>query len=76
MTATLTTPTVAVPATSTLPDGTALGNEILASAGKANTAKLLRQTAAGGTSRKARKSNEPPRIAFQPSAWTLGGRVD
>lgn len=76
MTATLTTPAVTVPATSTLPDGTALGNEILASAGKANTAKLLRATAAGGTSRKARQTNEPPRVVFQPRGWTLGGRVD
>ena len=41
-----------------------------------NTARLLRQTASGGTTRKARKTNEPPRVMFRPQAWTLGGRVD
>lgn len=73
MTATLTTPTPAtVPNTSTLPDGDALGNDILAAAGRANTAKLLRNP---GATVKARKGT-PPRVMFQPSAWTLGGRVD
>jgi hypothetical protein len=75
MTATLTAPAVTVPQVSTLPDGDALGNDILASAGAANTAKLLKATAKGGATVKARKGT-PPRISFQPSAWTLGGRVD
>lgn len=76
MTATLTTPTPATAAPATLPDGDALGNDILASAGAANTARLLRQTAKGGTARKARQTNTPPRIMFQPRGWTMGGRVD
>lgn len=61
-----------VPNTSTLPDGDTLGNDILAQAGKANTAKLLRAT---GQVRKTGKG-APPRVNFQPRGWTMGGRVD
>lgn len=78
MTATMNTPTTTtpdVPATSTLPDGDALANDILAATGSKATRALLRK---GGTSRKAgkRKPGTPPRVMFQPQAWTMGGRVD
>lgn len=73
----VTTPeTTPVTTPGTLPDGDALGNDILASAGTAETKALLRKTAGGGTSRKARKSNEPPRVMFSPQAWSISGRVD
>ena len=67
-----------IPATSTLPDGDALGNDILATAGQTATAKLLRATASGGRSAKAgaAKSGAAPRVMFQPRGWTMGGRVD
>jgi len=67
-----------VPATSTLPDGDALANDILAASGTAATRTLLRKTNAGGTVRKAggKRSTEPPRVMFQPRGWTMGGRVD
>jgi hypothetical protein len=68
--------TATPPSTSTLPDGDALGNDIIASAGARDVAKLVRQTAAGGQASKARQTNEPPRVMFQPRGWTLGGRVD
>ena len=66
-----------VPSTSTLPDGDVLGNDIIASSGKAATAKLLRATAGGGKASKAGNSKgAAPRIMFEPRGWTMGGRVD
>lgn len=58
--------------TETLPNGDALGNDILMSAGKAEI-KALRRKA--GVPAKARKG-DAPRIMFEPRAWTMGGRVD
>jgi len=74
MTKTITT----VPATSTLPDGNLLANDILAESGSAATRALLRKTSSGGTVRKAggKLSVEPPRVSFRPRGWTMGGRVD
>ena len=74
-TATQTRPEVATPpVTDTLPDGDALGNDILAGIGQAEIKALLRK---GGQSVKARKgSSSAPRVMFQPQAWTMGGQVD
>ena len=75
-TRTETRPVATPPVTETLPDGDALGNDILADAGQAETKALLRK---GGESNKARKGDSrsaAPRVMFQPQAWTMGGRVD
>lgn len=72
---TIDTPTTNAPSTSTLPDGTALANDIIASAGKRDTAALLRKTSKGATPAKVRQG-EPPAIRFEPRGWTMGGRVD
>lgn len=63
-----------VPPTSVLPDGDALGNDIIADACKSEVKSLLRKGGQSGKSRKGK--NNPPRVMFQPQAWTMGGRVD
>lgn len=74
MTATLNTQTPTpqhVPAT--LPDGDKLGNDILAAAGTAEVKALLRKTVGGG---KSAGKTAPPRVMFEPRAWSISGRVD
>jgi hypothetical protein len=63
-----------VASTSTLPDGDALGNDIIAGATKRQIDTLLRK---GGQSAKARKdSGKAPRVMFQPQAWSFSGNID
>lgn len=65
------------PATSTLPDGDTLANEMIASAGKRDTAALLRKASKGATAAKTRLAKgEPPRVMFQPRGWSFSGGID
>lgn len=56
--------------TETLPDGDEMGNDILMGIGKSETARVKRSGKA------VRDSDGQVRVSFEPSAWTIAGRVD
>lgn len=71
------TPTTTPPATSTLPDGDALANDMIAASGTRDVAALLKRQRAGGQAAKTRRdSGEAPRVQFAPRGWSFSGGID
>lgn len=66
----------AVPATSTLPDGDALANDMIAASGSRDVAALLRRQRRGGQAVKARRDDSAPRVMFAPRGWAFNGNID
>lgn len=74
---TVTRETTTPPAVSTLPDGDALANEMIAASGAKDVSALLKRQRAGGQSVKAhRESGDAPRVQFAPRGWSFSGGID